>query len=73
MNDRDDYLNDAREQRSGDGAYNAARSAEDYDVFSDMDDKIREAHEAGFLTESQYEDARSPVPARYPARYLRTG
>lgn len=59
VNDRDDYLNDAREQRSGDEAYNAARSAEDYDVFSDMDDKIREAHEAGFLTESQYEDARS--------------
>lgn len=59
INDRSDYLDAAREARAGDEAYSAKRNAEGYDVYSDMDDKLREARENGLLTEDQYADAKS--------------
>lgn len=59
INGRSDYLNSAREARSGDEAYNARRNAEGYDIYSDMDDKLRQAREDGLLTEEQYADAKA--------------
>lgn len=59
INDRMEYFTEAKESRNNDPDYTARRQGEGYDVYDDMAEKLREAHEQGLLDDAQFEDARS--------------